>query len=426
MNEPKPVADWATDFDPTHPAWINDPAPILKEIRSRCPVAHTDRMLGVYLTTTYQAAREVMLNWKAFSSRRVVVRNDRPQQMVLAPPVSVDPPHHTWIKQVLLPVFTQEATRRLEGHIRETCRSLLAGLEGRKSCDAGQDYAAHVAAITLAHLLGVPKQDSGLLLKWIHEMFDVGVTDPVRLFAAIRESEAYFAELVAARRAKNEDDTITLLVNAQDGDGRALTDGYIQATLRVLMMAGVDTSLCAIASAIWHMSNHPEDRDRLVENPLPHIRRDRGIFARLPAGDRGPRGDDRNRGPGLPDEARQHGAGFLHGRQPRSRRVRRSREGRDRPRRQQQAHGVRLWHPPLHRHSPRPRRDDHRRRGMAEGLPEIPARSRRPVALLGRPDARATASAGPAIVRRRRVAGVNHLRMVVAPGPWSSVSCWKY
>jgi hypothetical protein len=98
-------------------------------------------------------------------------------------------------------------------------------------------------------------------------MFDVGVTDPVRLFAAIRESEAYFAELVAARRAKNEDDTITLLVNAQDGDGRALTDGYIQATLRVLMMAGVDTSLCAIASAIWHMSNHPEDRDRLVENP---------------------------------------------------------------------------------------------------------------------------------------------------------------
>ena len=137
MNEPKPVADWATDFDPTHPALIDDPAPILKEIRSRCPVAHTDRMLGVYLTTTYQAAREVMLNWKVFSSRRVVVRNDRPQQMVLAPPVSVDPPHHTWIKQVLLPVFTQEATRKLEGHIRETCRMLLAGLKGRKSCYAG-------------------------------------------------------------------------------------------------------------------------------------------------------------------------------------------------------------------------------------------------------------------------------------------------
>jgi len=97
LNEPKPVADWATDFDPTHSAWINDPAPILKEIRSRCPVAHTDRMLGVYLTTTYQAAREVMLNWKVFSSRRVVVRNDRPQEMVLAPPVSVDPTHHTWI-----------------------------------------------------------------------------------------------------------------------------------------------------------------------------------------------------------------------------------------------------------------------------------------------------------------------------------------
>src|SRR4029078_7236950 len=93
---------------------------------------------------------------------------------VRPPRAAAPPPHHTWIKQVLLPVFTQEATRKLEGHIRETCRMLLAGPKGRKSCDAGQDYAAHVAAITLAHLLGAPKQDSGLLLKWIHEMFDVG------------------------------------------------------------------------------------------------------------------------------------------------------------------------------------------------------------------------------------------------------------
>ena len=267
MTERVPVADWATDFDHTDPEFINDPAPILRDLRSRCPVAHTDRMLGVYLTTTYQAARDVMLDWRTFSSRRVVVRNDRPQQMVLAPPVSVDPPHHTHIKQILLPVFTLEATRKREADMRATCRALLEKLKGRERCDAGQDYAAHVAAISLARLLGIPEGDSHLLLKWIHEMFDAGVTDPARLFAAIRESEAYFAELAETRRAKNADDTITLLVNAKDQDGKPLTDAYIQATVRVLMMAGVDTSLCAIASAIWHLSRNHGDRDRLVAEP---------------------------------------------------------------------------------------------------------------------------------------------------------------
>lgn len=262
------MTDWATDFDPTDPQWINDPAPILREIRERCPVAHTDRMLGVYLTATYQATRDVMLDWKTFSSRRVVVRNDRPKQMVLAPPVSVDPPQHTWIKQILMPVFTLEATRKLEDRIRATCRSLTEGFKGRAGCDAGQDYAAHVASTTLANLLGIPEQDGGLLLKWIHEMFDAGVTDPARLFGAIKESEAYFGRIVEARRAKNEDDTITRLVNAKDGEGNPLSNAYIQATLRVLMMAGIDTSLCAIASAIWHLSNHPDDRDRLVADPL--------------------------------------------------------------------------------------------------------------------------------------------------------------
>ena len=38
-----PVTDWATDFDHTDEQWVADPYPIWDELRTGCPVAHTDR-----------------------------------------------------------------------------------------------------------------------------------------------------------------------------------------------------------------------------------------------------------------------------------------------------------------------------------------------------------------------------------------------
>lgn len=267
MTDSRPVTDWVNDFDPTNPQWIRDPGPILDGIRSKCPIAHTDRLLGVYLSTTYGAARAITLDTDSFSSRRIVVRDTRPEYMVPAPPITLDPPHHAPVKQMLMPPFTLEATQKLEPRIRATCVDLLAGLAGRKTCDAGQDYAKHVAARTMTNLLGVPEADSDLLLKWIHEIFVLGVTDDALLMRAVREAEAYFAGFVEKRRRQNEDDMITLLVNGRTKAGDPLPDAAIHATLRVLMMAGIDTSLCVIASAIWHLAQHDADREMLVANP---------------------------------------------------------------------------------------------------------------------------------------------------------------
>lgn len=267
MPDRSPVTDWTTDFDPTDPQWISDPGPILDGIRAKCPIAHTDRLLGVYLSTTYASARAITLDPESFSSRRIVVRDTRPDYMVPAPPITLDPPHHAPVKQMLMPPFTLEATKKLEPRIRATCVDLLAGLADRKSCDAARDYARHVAARTMTNLLGVPEADSDLLLKWIHEIFVLGVTDDKTLMRAVREAELYFAGFVEKRRRHNEDDMITLLVNGRTKAGDPLPDAAIHATLRVLMMAGIDTSLCVIASALWHLAHHDADRQKLVSDP---------------------------------------------------------------------------------------------------------------------------------------------------------------
>jgi hypothetical protein len=45
------VENWAADFDHLDPRWIDDPFPIWDELRSQCPIAHTERYGGVYLPT---------------------------------------------------------------------------------------------------------------------------------------------------------------------------------------------------------------------------------------------------------------------------------------------------------------------------------------------------------------------------------------
>ncbi len=104
-----PVEDWATDFDHLDQRWIEDPFPIWAELRSSCPVAHTNRFQGVYLPTRYKDIREVAHDTQAFSSRRLQVRATPPPIKSPAPPITSDPPHYRLARIVLLPPFAPAA-----------------------------------------------------------------------------------------------------------------------------------------------------------------------------------------------------------------------------------------------------------------------------------------------------------------------------
>ena len=92
MPEHPPVTDWLHDFDHTDPRWTNDPFPIWDELRAESPVVHTKRFLGCYLPITYQAVKEIAYDTEHFSSRRVIVRDVRPETTGIAPPITSDPP----------------------------------------------------------------------------------------------------------------------------------------------------------------------------------------------------------------------------------------------------------------------------------------------------------------------------------------------
>ena len=266
MTNRPPVSDWATDWDHLERQWNEDPYPIWDGLRKTCPVAHTERYMGAYLPTRYEDVKAVAHDTEHFSSRRVVLRETRPETILPAPPITSDPPHHKRAKQILLPRFTPDAVARLEPKTRAVCDELIDGFLGKPRVDAAQAYSRHIPVRIIAFMLGVPEGDSPRFIDWIHRILEVGITDQTAAMTAGREMAEYFVGHIERTAREGGDNLISDLLAARDDD-QPLPPEHINGTLRLLLIAGIDTTWSAIGSSLWHLAQHPEDRRRLVAEP---------------------------------------------------------------------------------------------------------------------------------------------------------------
>jgi hypothetical protein len=267
ISDHPPVTDWVHDFDHTDPHWTEDPFPIWEELRAASPVVHTDRFLGCYMPTTYEAVREIAHDTEHFSSRRVIVRDIRPEITATAPPITSDPPEHKPAKQLLLPPFTPDAMKKLEPRVRAICNELIDEFIKDGKCDAAARYTKHIPVRAIAHMLGIAEKDGDLFIKWIHGILELGIKDDAALMSAVREMTEYFAAHIEQRKKQPSDDLISTLMKARDKNGEPLSDSHVLGSLRLLLIAGIDTTWSAIGSSLWHLAKTPSDRERLVAEP---------------------------------------------------------------------------------------------------------------------------------------------------------------
>ncbi|HJQ15893.1 MAG TPA: cytochrome P450 [Allosphingosinicella sp.] len=263
-----PVKDWTTDWDHLDPAWVNDPYSIFSELRETCPVAHTDRYGGAYLLTRHDDIREVAYDPARFSSHRIAVAEDAVN--IPTPPITLDPPEHRPIRMLLMPAFTPKAMAKLEPLTRSICNDLLDQIVGKDHCDAAVEYAQNIPVPIIAHMLGIPPEDGDRFRRWVTMSFEDGLDDPDAIRQAVSEMDQYFLQKISERRDNlldPEDDLTSSLIQARLPNGEPLSDADINDLLRVMLLAGIDTTWSAIGIAIWHLATHPEDRERLVREP---------------------------------------------------------------------------------------------------------------------------------------------------------------
>ncbi|HEX7132326.1 MAG TPA: cytochrome P450 [Iamia sp.] len=262
-------ADWATDFDHTHDDYAAAAPEIWDDLRGRCPVAHTDRFGGAWLPTRHEDVSAIAHDTTHFTSNSVIVSDFKPNvpaPIGFAPPITSDPPFHDFARRLLLPAFSPKAIRPLEESTRALCRSLIDDLlaPGDDVVDAATAYAQHIPVGVIAHMLGVPSEDGDRFRLFIHRILEKpgqnGATDTEDTMIF------YLDKVIEDHRENPRDDLIGYLLSLEI-DGKPLTDDHIVGTVALLLIAGIDTTWSAIGASIWHLSQHPEHRQRLVDDP---------------------------------------------------------------------------------------------------------------------------------------------------------------
>lgn len=270
-------------FDVDDPGFIADPYPVLNALREATPafwnerteqwmltrfsdVAATlrDRRLGRTYTHLFTPAEvgqpEPDPRWADFH---------RHEEWSL---LCLEPPDHTRLRRLISRVFTPRSVAKLQPEIETKAARLLDRCRELGSFDAIADYAQPYSVAVICSMLGVPNEDSRLLLDWSHaivKMYETSASDETKAAAnqAAGEYTAYTQALIAEKRRTPDDLLISQLASVED-DGDSLTEGEILSTTMVLLEAGHEATVNTLGNGLRALMKHPDQWQRLISGDV--------------------------------------------------------------------------------------------------------------------------------------------------------------
>lgn len=267
----EPVADWAEDFEIFDDEFVRDPYPIWKDLRDQgCPFARTERRQVTFMPTTYDAVRQVAQDTENWSSWSVSVAPTQPsyddQGNRLRSIISSDQPEHTPERQLMLPFFAPKSVEKYREHTRELCRRLIREFIEEGEADFAEQYARQIPPRIIALILGIDPEMADDFTTWVQGVLELGLQDE-----EVREHYSeiirnFFVDEIKKRMENPGDDLISFLLQAEL-DGEPVPMPVIRGNIGLMLIAGIDTTWSSIGSALWHLGHHPEDLQRLADEP---------------------------------------------------------------------------------------------------------------------------------------------------------------
>jgi cytochrome P450 len=263
------VRELPDDFDPLA---TDDPAEVhamYRDLRGRCPVAHSNSYGGFWALTSYEDVRAAALDDARYiSSVRAVVPSD--PRGLRRPPLNYDAPAHTPYRHALDRTLGRARLERLRPKLREHARRELQPLLERGRGDIAQEFGARFPAWVTTEWLNLDPELAPVLAHDAASWVNAWRTQD-RETVNIRSESMYgiARNLVAARRANplpvEEDPASSLL--AERVDGEPLEEEKLVGALRQSLVVGMVAPPIIIGSIATHLARDAELQQRLRSDP---------------------------------------------------------------------------------------------------------------------------------------------------------------
>lgn len=264
----------------------------LLRLRREMPIAKivTKDYTPFWIVTRHADIMDVELRASEFSSSDrpvtlpsdalVAAGTDMPAQPQSRSLVTVDGDEHRALRKLTQNYFMPRNLKALEGRIRELARESIDRMaEMGGECDFMKDVALSFPLRVIMEILGVPREDEGMMMKLTQEMFggeDKDLNrggaqgDPAETLAGIRDAVAeimpYFVALVQDRQANPRNDLASVIANGEI-NGEPISFGDAIGYYIVTATAGHDTTSNTTAAGLWALAERPDLLAELKADP---------------------------------------------------------------------------------------------------------------------------------------------------------------
>ena len=168
--------------------------------------------------------------------------------------LELEPPEHTRLRTLVNRAFVSRHIEKLRPEIAALAHRLIDGFGPKGEVELLSAFAEIVPVTVIARMIGVPDDMCRQLLDWSHDyvrMYQFGrtVEDEVRANQAAKEFAEYVVKLAAEKRARPQDDLLSLMVQPAR-DGQYLTEEELVSTTIVLLNAGHEATVHQIGNAV--------------------------------------------------------------------------------------------------------------------------------------------------------------------------------
>jgi cytochrome P450 len=273
VSEERPVVS----FDHHSAEFAADPVGALDSLRERCPVAWSDSYGGFWVLTRYEDVGNVLNDAATFSSRHDLEPGSAYQGASIPPPpmrfvpLELDPPEFLPYRRLLNPSFSPAAVARHRPLVENFTDWCIDRVHASGRIDFVDDLTSPVPAMVTLTLLGLPVEDwPRHAAAWhgsvAHPPDSPAHAEAVAAQMSIREDLAAEVESRRGRPERERSGLIDVCVDAEiDGapiDKKTLVDIFV-----LVLAGGVDTTTGAAAGALAYLSEHHDDRRRLIADP---------------------------------------------------------------------------------------------------------------------------------------------------------------
>jgi cytochrome P450 len=259
-------------YDPWDVDLNADPYPMFRRIRENAPLYYNAEH-DFYALSRFDDVNRALVDHQTFSSARGVVLEIIKAGIEIPPGLVIfeDPPIHDIHRSLLSRAFTPRKINALEPKIREFTQRCLDPLVGGDRLDFVRDLGAIMPLRVVGMLFGIPEdyqqrvQEDGE--KFVRTKRGGRMTDNTD--AKLADGEV-FADFIDWRTSHPADDLTTELLNAEfedeNGTTRKLHRDELLMFMKVVAVAGSETTTRLIGWSGKLLSEHPDQRRQLVED----------------------------------------------------------------------------------------------------------------------------------------------------------------